>query len=103
MVLYPYPYIQLTPWFPLPLVSGLVTKSCPTLETPCTIACQDPLSMGFPRQEYRSGLPFLSPEDIPKPESPALQADSLLTELPEKPHCPNQALLCPCVFSIRCL
>ena len=107
MVLYPYTYIQLTPWFPLSLVSGLVTKLCPTLETPWTIAHQDPLSMQFLRQEYRSGLPFLSPEDIPnpgiKPESPALQADSLPTELPGKPHCPNQALLCPCVFSICCL
>ena len=42
--------------------------------------------MGFPRQEYRSGLPFLSPGDLPNPgiESgfPALQADSFPTELP---------------------
>ena len=39
------------------------------------------LSMGFPRQEYCSGLPFLSPRDLPnpgiKPASPALQVDSL--------------------------
>ena len=37
--------------------------------------------MGLPRQEYRSGLPFPSPGDLPdsgiKPASPALQADSL--------------------------
>ena len=43
---------------------------------------QAPLSMGFSRQEYWSGLPFPSPEDLPDPEieprSPALQADSLL-------------------------
>ena len=43
------------------------------------------MSVGFPRQEYWSGLPFPSPEDLPKPGiepgSPALQADSLLTEL----------------------
>ena len=40
---------------------GLVTKSCLTLATPWTIAHQSPLSMGFSRQEYRSGLPFHSP------------------------------------------
>ena len=42
-------------------------------------------STGFSRQEYWSGLPFPSPEDLPnpriKPRSPALQADSLPTEL----------------------
>ena len=32
-----------------------------------TIACQAPLSMGFPRQEYWSGLPFPSPGDLPDP------------------------------------
>ena len=41
-----------------------------------TVACQAPLSMGFPRQEYLSGLPFPSPGDLPnprvKPRSPAL-------------------------------
>ena len=35
--------------------------------TPCTVACQAPLSMGFPRQEYWSGLPFPSPGDLPDP------------------------------------
>ena len=39
---------------------GLVAKSCPTLETPWTVACQAPLSMGFSRQEYWSGLSFPS-------------------------------------------
>ena len=42
-------------------------------------------SMGFPRQEYLSGLPFLSPGDLPepgiKPESPVLQVASFTTEL----------------------
>ena len=33
--------------------------------TPWTVACQDSLSMGFPRQEYWTGLPFPSPEDLP--------------------------------------
>ena len=40
------------------LCGGLVAKSCPTLVTPWTVACQGPLSMGFPRKEYWSGLPF---------------------------------------------
>ena len=35
---------------------GLVAKSCLTLATPWTVACQAPLSMGFSRQEYWSGL-----------------------------------------------
>ena len=67
------------------LYDGLVTKSCPTLATPQTVACQTPLSMGFSRQEYQSALPFPSPGYLPnpgiKPRSPALQADSLPTEL----------------------
>ena len=53
-------------------------------ETPRTIACQGPLSMGFSWQEYWSGLLFPPPEDIPdrgtepmSPTSLALQVDSL--------------------------
>ena len=50
---------------------------------------QAPLSMGPPRQEHWSGLPFPSPRDLPdpgsKPGPPTLQADSLLTEPPGKP------------------
>ena len=68
----------------------LAAKSCPSLATPLTVARQAPLSMGFSRQEYWSGLPFSSPGDLPdpgiKPGSPALQADSLPTELPGKPR-----------------
>ena len=72
------------------MVGGdLVTKSCPTLVTPCTVAHQAPLFMGFPRQEYWNGWSFTSPEDLPDPGiksgSPVLQVDSLLTESPEKP------------------
>ena len=37
--------------------------------TPWTVACQAPLSVGFSRQEYWSGLPFLSLEDHPNPGS----------------------------------
>ena len=51
--------------------------------TPRTVPCQAPLSMGFSREEYWSGVPFPSPEDLPdprvKPGLPALQADSLPT------------------------
>ena len=47
--------------------------------------CQAPLSMGFSRQEYWSLLLFPSPGDLPdlgvEPKCPALQADSLPTEL----------------------
>ena len=54
-----------------------------------TVANQAPLSMGFSRQESWSGLPFSSPGDLPKSGvetgAPALQADSLPAELPEKP------------------
>ena len=63
------------------LLVGLVAKSCLTLATPWTVTRQTPLSMGFSRQEYWSGLPFPSPEDLPdpgiEPRSPGLQADSL--------------------------
>ena len=70
--------------------------------TPWTVALQAPLSMRFSKQEYWSGLPFPSPGapfpspgDLPdlgiKPESPALQADSLSTEPPGKPIVTKQA------------
>ena len=68
---------------------GLVTKSCPTLATPWTVACQASLSMGSSRQEYWSGFPFPSTGDLPEPGtepgSPVLQADSLPSEPPGKP------------------
>ena len=58
--------------------------------TPWTVARQIFLSMGFSRQEYWSELPFPSPGDLSDPEigpgSPALQADSLPTELQGKHH-----------------
>ena len=53
-----------------------------SFETPWTVAHQAPLCVGFPRQAYRSGLPFPSPRDLPdtgiEHASPALQEDSLL-------------------------
>ena len=58
--------------------------------TPWTVAHQFPLFMGFPRQEYWSGLPFPSPGDLPnpgiRPASPTLADRFFTTELPGKPH-----------------
>ena len=55
---------------------------------PWTVAYQASPPMGFSRQEYWSGLPFPSPDDLPnpgtEPRSPALQADSLAVETPGK-------------------
>ena len=79
------------------LVSGRKWKkvkvkslSCVRLfATPWTAAYQAPLSMGFSRQEYRSGLPFPCPGGLPypgiEPRSPALEADALTSEPPGKP------------------
>ena len=56
---------------------------------PLEILCQTPMSMGFPRQEYWSGLLVPTPGDLPdpgiEPVSPALQADSLLLSHLETP------------------
>ena len=61
---------------------GLVAKSCLTLATPWTVALQAPLSMGFSRQEYWSGLHVLPLGDLPgsgiEHWSPALQAEITL-------------------------
>ena len=61
-----------TAWIPLAFVRGKKWKwksFSPVwlFETPWTVACQAPLSMGFPRQECWSGLPFPSPGDLPDP------------------------------------
>ena len=57
-----------------------------------TVTCHAPLLMGFPRQEYRSGLPFPSPGDLPdpgiEPESPALAGRFFTTESSGKPTFP---------------
>ena len=54
-----------------------------------TVAHQAPLSMGFSRQEYWSGLPIPSPGNLPnpglEPSSPTLQADTLTSEPSGKP------------------
>ena len=72
----------------------LVAQSCLTFCTPWTVAHQAPLSIGFCRQEYWSGLPFSSLGDLPdpgiKPGSPALHADYLSSEPPGKRDEPNR-------------
>ena len=67
-----------------------VAQLCPTLCNPMDyIAYKAPLSMGFSRQVYWSGLAFPFPEDLPdpgiEPWSAALQADVLPSEPPRKP------------------
>ena len=90
-ILVPQPGIELRPpalgahslnhWFSRQVVSNSWD--------PMDCSPQAPLSMGFSRQEYWKGLTFPSPGDLPHPGielgSPALQADSLLTELWGKP------------------
>ena len=65
--------------------------------TPWIVARQAPLSMGFPRQEHWSGLPFPLPGDLPypgtKPWCPAMQAASLPSEPPGKPWASNPGSL----------
>ena len=70
--------------------SGLVAQSCPTVCDP--MDCSSPGSSvhGISQAIIRSGLPFPSPGDLPdpgmEPRSPALRADSSLTEPPGKPR-----------------
>ena len=66
---------------------------------PWTIACQAPLSLGFPRQEYWTGLPFPSPGDLPdlgvEFTSPALTGRFFTAEPPGKSRRINlQSELC---------
>ena len=65
----------------LPCGGGLVAKACLTLAAPWTVACQAPLSMGFPRQEYSSGMTFFFSRRSSRPRDKAQvlhwQADSL--------------------------
>ena len=65
-------------------------QSCLEFVIPWTIAHQAPLSMGFSRPEYWSGLPFLSPDNLPdpgiKPESPALAGRFFTTSATWEAH-----------------
>ena len=77
---------------------------------PWTVAHQAPLSLGFPRQEYWSGLSFPSPGDLPdpgiEPSSPALQADSLPSEPPGNPfnivdaHKHDRLIVLLCLYNV---
>ena len=73
--------------------------------TPRTVACQVPLSMGFPRQEYWVGLPSSSLGDIPnpgiEPRSPSLQADSLPSETPGNPLNYNTATKIDSIWTVE--
>ena len=80
------------PLVPLGKLLWMKWKSLSSVQlfvTPWTVAYQAPLSMGFSRQEYLSGLPFTPPGDLPnlgiELNSPALQADSLPSEPSGKP------------------
>ena len=74
------------------LIDLLLSRfSCVRLvSTPWSVTLQAPLSVGFPRKEYWSGLPFPTLGDLPhsgiKRESPTLQAYSLLAEPPGNPN-----------------
>ena len=71
---------------------------------PWTVAHQSPLSMGFPKQEYWSGLSFPSPGDLPnpgtEPVSPALVGRLFTTEPPGKPL---YMCVCVCVCTYMCM
>ena len=66
----------------------LVAVVSDSFVTPWTVACQAPLFMGFPGQEYWSGLPLPSPGHLPnpgiEPTSPALAEGFFITEPPGK-------------------
>ena len=71
------------------LVRACVLSRVQLFATPQTVARQDPLSMGFPRQEYWSGLSCPLPGDLRnpgiEPVSPALAGGFFITKPPEKP------------------
>ena len=78
---------------------GLLLFSCfvDSFATPWTVALQSPLSMGFPRKEYWSGLLFSSPGDFPDPRieplSSSLANEFFTTESPGKPHLSSRCWL----------
>ena len=74
-------------------MSACVLSHVQLFATPWTVACQAPLSMGFSRQEYWSGLPFPSPGDLTNPGiehtspvSPPLAGRFFTMVPPGKPH-----------------
>ena len=91
----PYSNVTIHLCLTFPVFNVLSLSRVQLLVTLWTVAYKAPLSMGFSRQEYWSGLPFPSPGDLPnpgiKPRSPALQADAL----PSKPPGKQKVLLRP--------
>ena len=80
-------------WLESESVKGLISQLCRLSATPCTVACQTSLFVGFSRQEYRNGLPFPSPRDLPEPgiepRPPTLQTDSLPSAAKLFQSCPT--------------
>ena len=79
---------------------GVVSKSCPTLVIPWTVAHQASLTIGFPRQKYWSEVPFPSPGDFPHPgmeQRSVPPVDSLPTEPPGKPLDVFRPLIFMCI------
>ena len=67
---------------PLPGSHACMLSCVPLFATPWTVARQAPMSMGFSRQEYWSGLPFPSPGDLPDPGIEAMYLTSPATTEP---------------------
>ena len=73
-------------WWPHVFMSS-VAQFCPTsLQPPWTVALQAPMSMGFPGQNYWSGLPFPSPRDLSEPGIKHISLSLEGTEAPGKPR-----------------
>ena len=76
-----YPSTHPSIYLPIYHLSLCALRRVQVFAVPWTVACQTPLSMEFPRQQYWSGLPFLPSGDLPnsgiEPRSPALQANDL--------------------------
>ena len=85
------PYLIVTVWIWWIMIKQHPASVCAQsrlLVIPWTVAPQAPLSTGFSRQQYWSGLPWSSPRNLPHPgiklKSPALQVDSSPPEPPGK-------------------
>ena len=73
----PWAQAPLAPWGDLCMCDILPTWGVWLFATPWTVARQAPLSTGFSGQEYRSGLPFPTPRDLPDPEIEPMSLMSL--------------------------
>ena len=102
--------ISLSPWKDIASFSSVQSLSRVRLfVTPWTVACWAPLSMGFSRQEYWSGLSFPPPGDLPNPEiepgspaSPGLAGRFFTTEPLGKPYTEWVFLIKICIWIEMC-